>query len=334
MHLLGGEQWEAVGKIEAHLIAKYAFRACACAVALEGAVVKHMLHQIEILFHDFCFVFLRCSCANLLINNLLFAIFSSRNIIFAIIIILQLFTMKYWVNIDGIQHGPLSHAELAKLEFDPEVTYVWHNGLDDWQKISDVEELAGIVAAAAKHHCTATPAPEPVAEEEIASTQPAEQESTPEPEATPTQEPAQTPMPDVEPEPADEPEPAQQAVPEAEATQMPQPPELPTENAHVVTPLPIYYRAPTEFYGAPMPPQQEGSPQPTYLVWSILVLVLCCQITGIVALVYSALTSSNNSNGNYDQARRYSENAQLWIMISIAIGLITAPFAILYYLFI
>lgn len=44
VHLLGGEQRKTVGKIEAHLVAKHAFGARACAVALLHSVGEHVLY--------------------------------------------------------------------------------------------------------------------------------------------------------------------------------------------------------------------------------------------------------------------------------------------------
>jgi len=52
MALLGGHQRKAVGQVEAHLVAEYAVGTGAGAVALEGAVLAHVAHQVEVLFHD------------------------------------------------------------------------------------------------------------------------------------------------------------------------------------------------------------------------------------------------------------------------------------------
>lgn len=49
--LLGGHQRETVGQIEAHLVAEHAIGSGAGAIALESAVLAHMAHQVEILFH-------------------------------------------------------------------------------------------------------------------------------------------------------------------------------------------------------------------------------------------------------------------------------------------
>ena len=52
---LGGEQREAVGKVETHLIAKHTFGSCACTVVFERAVGHYMIEQVDILFHKVLF---------------------------------------------------------------------------------------------------------------------------------------------------------------------------------------------------------------------------------------------------------------------------------------
>ncbi|MNT69144.1 hypothetical protein D3C72_2074390 [compost metagenome] len=49
--LLGGHHGEAVGQVEAHLVAEHTIGAGAGAVALEGAGFTHPAHQVEVLFH-------------------------------------------------------------------------------------------------------------------------------------------------------------------------------------------------------------------------------------------------------------------------------------------
>lgn len=71
---------------------------------------------------------------------------------------------------------------------------------------------------------------------------------------------------------------------------------------------------------------------PTYLAWSIVVMLLCCLVPGIVALVYSTKVSSLFSSGDYDGARRASENAALWIIISIVCGIVWIPFQFVLFL--
>lgn len=70
------------------------------------------------------------------------------------------------------------------------------------------------------------------------------------------------------------------------------------------------------------PMGQESMP-PTYLVWSVVMTVLCCLIPGIVAIIYSANVSSKFYQGDIEGARRASRNAEIWIIISFILGVIT-----------
>lgn len=199
---------------------------------------------------------------------------------------------KYWVNIDGIQSGPISRDELADMDFNPEVTYVWHQELDDWHRIDQLSEFADIVAGKSVQQ-SVTPPPIP---------------SEPE-------------MPVVPPVPPIPSEPEMPIVP-------PVPP-IPSEPKEPIVPpvpsMPEVFIVPSE---PPMPAPSEAE-APTNLVWAVIVTVMCCQITGIIAIVYGAMTSTANSAGNYEKARHYSDIAQIWVMVSIALGLVYMPVALL-----
>ncbi len=69
----------------------------------------------------------------------------------------------------------------------------------------------------------------------------------------------------------------------------------------------------------PRPPMPEN-----YLLWSILATVLCCFIPGIVAIIFSSQVSSRYYTGDYDGARRASRNAQICIIASIVLGVVSA----------
>lgn len=188
---------------------------------------------------------------------------------------------KYWVNIDGIQSGPISRDELANIDFNPEVTYVWHEELDDWHRIDRLSEFADIVAAKQK-----------AAAESAESSEHSEESEHSESSVTP---------PPVPQPPVPQPPELQHAMPQPP---MPQPP-------------------------MPQPPVAPEAEAPTNLVWAVIATVMCCQITGVIAIVYGAMTSSANSAGNYEKARRYSDIAQIWVMVSIVLGLIYMPIALL-----
>ena len=213
---------------------------------------------------------------------------------------------KYWVNIDGIQSGPISRDELANIDFNPEVTYVWHEELDDWQRIDRLSEFADIVAAKQKA----------AAESAEHSEQSEHSESAESSENSEQSEESEHSESSVTPPPVPQQLELQPAMPQPP---VPQPPEL--QHAMPQPPMP---QPPM-----PQPPVAPEAEAPTNLVWAVIATVMCCQITGVIAIVYGAMTSSANSAGNYDKARRYSDIAQIWVMVSIVLGLIYMPIALL-----
>lgn len=84
----------------------------------------------------------------------------------------------------------------------------------------------------------------------------------------------------------------------------------------------------TGFFNQWQPPQQPAMDSarepmpPTYLVWSVIITILCCFPAGIVAIVFSALVSSRYYKGNIEGARRASRMAQIWCIVSIVAGIV------------
>lgn len=62
----------------------------------------------------------------------------------------------------------------------------------------------------------------------------------------------------------------------------------------------------------------------TYLVWSVIITLLCCLIPGVVAIIFSASVSSKYYAGDIEGARRASRNAQIWCIVSIIAGIVWA----------
>ena len=60
----------------------------------------------------------------------------------------------------------------------------------------------------------------------------------------------------------------------------------------------------------------------TYLVWSVVISLLCCLIPGVIAIIYSASVSSKYYKGDIEGAKRASRNAQIWCIASIICGII------------
>lgn len=116
---------------------------------------------------------------------------------------------------------------------------------------------------------------------------------------------------------------------EEEKIRNPQPPEYREPQQQP----PAYNERPTQ--RNPEPPRygyngqqnsgSPGEPMPdTYLVWSVVITLLCCLIFGVIAIVYSASVSSKYYRGDIEGARRASRNAQIWCIVSIVAGIVWA----------
>jgi hypothetical protein len=69
-------------------------------------------------------------------------------------------------------------------------------------------------------------------------------------------------------------------------------------------------------------PMTPTAPVPNYLVWAILVTLLCFLPTGIVAIVYASQVGSKLAAGDVAGARDSSNKAKMWAIISAVIGII------------
>ncbi len=68
---------------------------------------------------------------------------------------------------------------------------------------------------------------------------------------------------------------------------------------------------------------------PTFIGWSIFVLICCFPIGGILGLVFSNMVSSAYRSGDYRKAAKMSEAAEWTIILSIVIGLMAMPLTML-----
>lgn len=59
---------------------------------------------------------------------------------------------------------------------------------------------------------------------------------------------------------------------------------------------------------------------PNHLAMAIITTLICCQITGIISIVYASQVNSKYAVGDYDGAIRSSENAKTWWVIGLVIG--------------
>jgi hypothetical protein len=68
-------------------------------------------------------------------------------------------------------------------------------------------------------------------------------------------------------------------------------------------------------------PQAPVVDVPNYLVFAILVTVLCCLPAGIPAIVYAAQVNGKLQAGDIAGAQLASKNAKMWCWISAGVGL-------------
>lgn len=69
----------------------------------------------------------------------------------------------------------------------------------------------------------------------------------------------------------------------------------------------------------------ERPPMPkSYIVWSVLVTVLCCFIPGILAIIFSSQVTSKYYAGDYEGSARASRNAEIWIIVSFVLGVLSS----------
>ena len=79
---------------------------------------------------------------------------------------------------------------------------------------------------------------------------------------------------------------------------------------------------------AVMPPRPS-----TYLVWSILLTLLCCTPLSIAAIVTGAITNSRYNSGDYAGAQRMSHTTEWLVILSILFGVLAIPLTLIMLLF-
>ncbi len=84
-------------------------------------------------------------------------------------------------------------------------------------------------------------------------------------------------------------------------------------NLQTVTPA-----VPLPAAGVVLPP---GVTVQNYLVFAILATVFCCLPAGIPAIIYAAQVNSKLQAGDLAGARAASNNAKMWCLISLGVGL-------------
>ena len=196
--------------------------------------------------------------------------------------------MKYWANINGVQHGPVEKQQLIGLGLTRD-SYVWREGLEDWVMVQNFSELDDLFPVKPMAYVPPTDDGNYTAAAETPRCEPLTEET-----------------------PADE-----------TTTNDPVPPSIPQ--------IP---QIPQQPYQQTVAPQQPVPPcPPTNLVWGILTTVLCCQVLGIVSIVYALQVKAKYDSGDLETAQRYSDRAAMWSIAAIVAGLIVTPFVMLVQLF-
>ena len=206
--------------------------------------------------------------------------------------------MQYWINHNGVQSGPLDLDALKEMGLTSSA-YVWHEGLADWVKITQLPELQGLYAMETPVMGTPLEAVRPV--------EPAQRVESPqhvEAVADDTPKESVTPMADA-----------------VEGTRV-------TDNRWESQPNQGYAEPAGQQYAAPAPgPTKPAEPcPPTNLAWAIISTVLCCLPAGIVAIVYAVKVTNKYNAGDIDGAKRASETGAWWCIASIILGIISQPF--------
>ncbi|MEP0266133.1 CD225/dispanin family protein [Dokdonia sp.] len=68
-----------------------------------------------------------------------------------------------------------------------------------------------------------------------------------------------------------------------------------------------------------------------YLILAIVTTFLCCNITGVVSIVYAAQVNAKWEGGNYEGAISDSKNAKLWGLIGLIGGAVLMGIIFLFY---
>lgn len=224
--------------------------------------------------------------------------------------------MQYWINNNGVQAGPIEAEDLAKMQITRD-TYVWRSGMEDWEKIGDVPELAGVLAEAVGESV-----PEPVVEAAPIQGEIPTLEDAPVEQDVLCQQPQEEPVYVQEAEPQSEietesiPEPAS-GVEYVMGDRMPR--------AEEQAPMQNYAQPPMQNYALEDDVDMSDCP-PTNIGWSAVATILCCSVAGVVALILGTMVRPAYRRGDVKKAEKMSEWSAWLCIASIILGLISGPF--------
>ena len=82
----------------------------------------------------------------------------------------------------------------------------------------------------------------------------------------------------------------------------------------------------------PEPVAKPAKCPPTYLMWSILVTICCCNPVGIIPIITGAQVSAKFNNRDFDGATRMSGITEWGLIIAFVLGLMMLPFNLIIYM--
>lgn len=71
---------------------------------------------------------------------------------------------------------------------------------------------------------------------------------------------------------------------------------------------------------------------PTYLAWSIILTICCCNPVGIIPIITGARVTSRFNNQDYEGAEHSSHITEWGVIITFVLGLMMLPFNLLIYM--
>lgn len=194
--------------------------------------------------------------------------------------------MKIWIHINDVQEGPFTPDTLPLNRMDPQ-TPVWYEGLDYWMPAS----AAPVTAELLRSYYAGN----------IKPGHSQGQESSPQDNTVDVESPATTETEiDVE----------THRTAQTSGTYS-------AGRQHAA-----YSAAQTTGHASDSKP---GKCPPTYLVWSIILTLLCCNPIGIVAAVMGWTVTTKYREYDYEGAARRSETTAWWFIITIVTSLIFTP---------
>ncbi len=214
--------------------------------------------------------------------------------------------MKFWIRINGVQEGPMEVEQMKQYNITP-TTYVWCAGMKDWTYAKDVEVLEEVLLHCANESDTEQQTPQPTESDEPA----AEPENIDEDDAT-------EPKADDNDEANDEPKEDEPTADDADTKD---------DAPNAKTPQPIAPQQPVVQPATSQKSQDVPPCPPSNLVWAVIATVLCCQVTGIVAIVFAAQVSTKYNMGEYEKAQKYSDWAAWMVIASIVISILWSSLA-------